>query len=125
MILFFIALFILIVGIIFVIIDRDSFIAAFGTVIGGVAVLIMSAIIIYNHSYLGREANITEYQETKAALEYQIANKFYMGNLLAEFNTKIVSDKIYNKSPWLNWFVGDYVEEFEPIELTEVNNGDY
>lgn len=120
MILFFIALFILIVGIVFVIIDRDSFVAAFGTVVGGVAVLIMSFIIIYNHSYLGREENIKKYQETKAALEYQIANKFYMGNLLAEFNTKIVSDKIYNKSPWLNWFIGDYVEEFEPINLTEV-----
>jgi membrane-bound ClpP family serine protease len=120
MILYFIALFVLIVGIIFVIIDRESFIAAFGTVVGGAAVLIMSFIIISSQSYLAREANIERYKETKATLEYQIANKCYTGNLLAEFNTKIINDKIYNKSPWFNWFIGDYVEEFKPIEFAEV-----
>ena len=71
--------------------------------------------VIPEHTNQG--AKLAELEARKSSVEYQIENGLVIGDALAEFNGELAYKQELLKSPWTNWFVGDYIEEVEPINV--------
>lgn len=95
--------------------DSDSAIAVF---VLSSAALIFSIIIICAAN-LFPEASKISWEEKRKAIVYEMEHGFYVGDSLGEYNADLRRMQRFNKNPWTNWFVGDYIMEVEPIELEE------
>lgn len=111
----------LIAGILMTVFGVKNDITALGST--GVCILIVSAfafIYIALHvipEHTNHDANLAEWKAQKSGIEYQIENGLVIGDVLAEFNGQLAYKKELRKSPWTNWFVGDYVDELELIDV--------
>ena len=104
------------VSIIFVV-KKDSDGAIVSFVLSS-AVLIISIIIICAAN-LFPEARKIVWEEKRKAIVYEMEHGFYVGDSLGEYNATLKNMQRLNKNPWINWFVGDYIMDIEPIGLEE------
>ena len=92
----------------------------------GIIVLIVFTIgIIKVHA--NPEGQLAAYQAEKAMLEYRLDQKEYLNDNnvgmtelmedIAKYNSNLVEAQHGLKSPWVNWFYADYVNELTPIIL--------
>lgn len=65
------------------------------------------------------DEHLSELQEKREALMYQIDHNLYFGDAVGEFNGEIVKCQKLHENPWTNWFYGSYYMEIEPIDLSE------
>ena len=92
----------------------------------GVIVLIVFTIgIIKVHA--NPEGKLAAYQAEKEMLEYRLDQKEYLNDNnvgmtelmedITEYNSNLTEAQHGLKSPWVNWFYADYVNELTPIIL--------
>ena len=92
----------------------------------GIIVLIVFTIgIIKVHA--NPEGQLAAYQAEKAMLEYRLDQKEYLNDNnvgmtelmedIAKYNSNLTEAQHGLKSPWVNWFYADYVNELTPIIL--------
>ena len=80
-----------------------------------IAFAIVALHVIPEHT--NHDANLAELEAKKSSVEYQIENGLVIGDALADFNGELAYEQELRKSPWTNWFVGDYIDEVEPINV--------
>lgn len=130
--LFFIFVAILIVGIILLIIDRNSpfgadlcmYFGAIVTLLGSIAVFI--SVIIFCCSYTGVDGQIAEYQARYESLTYQYENDIYendndlgkkeLMSEIQEWNTSLASYKENQDDFWIGIYIANIYDQFEFIE---------
>ncbi len=95
--------------------DGLSFCSALCAVIFGAVLFIMSLMCIGENAL--SDHWLLKWQAKREALVYQVEHDLYLGDAIGQFNSDLVGAKDAHNSPWTNWFVGDYVEQLEPIEL--------
>lgn len=92
---------------------------------GAIAVFVLSSaalilgIIIIGAANLFPEARKIVWEEKRKAIVYEMEHGFYVGDSLGEYNATLKNMQRLNNNPWINWFVGDYIMEIEPIGLEE------
>lgn len=87
------------------------------SIIFGIAAFAIAVSIAFTH--LGQDVSLACEQAQREALVYQKENGLYLGGALGEFNADIIVRHMMNESPWMNWFVADYVMKIEPIDTSE------
>ena len=101
-------------------------IISLGLGVAGVIVLIALTVgIITVHA--NPEGKLAAYQTEKAMLEYRLDQKEYLNDNnvgmtelmedITEYNSNLAKAQHGLKSPWVNWFYADYVNELTPIIL--------
>lgn len=98
----------------------DGIAAVFVTiaVLSVVFLLIGTVEAVTNNMY--QEEKLTCLQTERAAIIAQIENGTYLGQNVADFNTKILLGRRKNASPWFDIFYGDYIDKVEPITVEEI-----
>ena len=80
------------------------------------AVIIMTVVCITTQAT--NQASLASANAKREALVYQYEHGVYLGDAVGEFNAEIASGRHYRQSPWTSWFIGDYVMDVEPIDLS-------
>ena len=124
---------VLIVGIILIVIDFNFFgpealnvIGGLFTGIGGVALIVCSALAIITAATKDKVYQDMLYQ--REVLEYRlnheeentIGNELLYSDIV-EFNNELRNDKTYSDNIWINWFFNDKVATIDYIEIQEIS----
>ena len=93
--------------------------------IGIITLIILTVAIIAVHA--NPEGQLAAYQAEKEMLEYRLDQKEYLNDNnvgmtelmedITEYNSNLTEAQHGLKSPWVNWFYADYVNELTPIIL--------
>lgn len=79
--------------------------------------IVLCGTIIYSNCFT--DEHLSELQEKREALVYQIDHNLFFGDAVGEFNGEIIKCQKLHENPWTNWFYGSYYMEIEPIDLSE------
>ena len=93
--------------------------------VGVIALIALTVGIITVHA--NPEGKLAAYQAEKEMLEYRLDQKEYLNDNnvgmtelmedITEYNSNLTEAQHGLKSPWVNWFYADYVNELTPIIL--------
>ena len=83
--------------------------------------IILTVVIITEHSPRYQERKLREYQLRREAIVWQMDHKQYVGGDLHEYNTEVYERQNLHNNPWFSWFEGDYVMQLELIDTGEVS----
>ena len=91
--------------------------------VGVIVLIILTVGIIAVHA--NPEGQLAAYQAEKEMLEYRLDQKEYLNDNnvgmtelmedITEYNSNLTEAQHGLKSPWVNWFYADYVNELTPI----------
>lgn len=95
--------------------DGLSFWSGVCAVIVGCVLFVMSLVCIGENAL--SDHWLLKNQAKRDALVYQMEHGLYLGDAIGQFNSDLIGAKDAHENPWTSWFVGDYVEHLEPIEL--------
>lgn len=87
-------------------------------ILSGFFLLIGTIEAVTNNMY--QEEKLACLQTERAAIIAQIENGTYLGQNVADFNTKILLGRRKNASLWFDIFYGDYIDKVEPITVEEI-----
>ena len=93
--------------------------------VGVIVLIVFTVAIITVHA--NPEGKLAAYQAEKEMLEYRLDQKEYLNDNnvgmtelmedITEYNSNLTEAQHGLKSPWVNWFYADYVNELTPIIL--------
>jgi len=95
--------------------DGLTFCSGLCAFVFGLVLIIMSIVCVVENAF--SDHWLLKWQAERDALVYQVEHDLYLGDAVGKFNSSLVGAKDAHESPWTSWFVGDYVEQLEPIEL--------
>ena len=88
---------------------------------------LVDAVHVLNENFFSYEAKKQEWKFAREPLVYQVIERDIDGALavaISEFNCKLATEKEKNKSAWDGWYVGDYIEQINYIQMpsTQITN---
>lgn len=89
----------------------------------GFAITLVVMIVVIISAHANSSENLRIWELRKAPIMHQIDEGNVDGALVSEiidFNTELMELKYKKNSPFSNWFVGDYVDFVEPVEMPRI-----